>query len=45
VVIALTSPEPGATVTDLTAAVADTSRERIAELLAGPTGRAVLAWR
>ena len=44
-VITLTSPEPGANAIDLTAAVADTSRERIAELLAGPTGRAVLAWR
>jgi hypothetical protein len=45
VVIALGSPDPSAHVVELTAAVADAPRARVAELLQGPTGRAVLAWR
>ncbi|MGD0375722.1 MAG: HAD hydrolase family protein [Streptosporangiaceae bacterium] len=45
VVIALGSPHPASQFVDLTAAVADMPRTEIARLLAGPTGRAVLAWR
>ncbi len=45
VVIALGSPNPAPRVVELTAAVADTPRAEIAQLLTGPTGRAVLAWR
>ncbi|AFM17689.1 putative HAD superfamily hydrolase [Mycolicibacterium chubuense NBB4] len=44
-VIALGSPEPSDPLVDLTAAVADMPRAQIAQLLTGPTGRAVLAWR
>jgi hypothetical protein len=44
-VLALGSPYPDDTFVDLTAAVAGTPRAEIARLLAGPTGRAVLAWR
>ena len=44
-VIALGSPHPSAHLVDLAAAVADMPRPQIAQLLDGPTGRAVLAWR
>jgi len=44
-VIALGSPQPDSRFIDLTAAVADMPRAEIARLLAGPAGRAVLAWR
>jgi hydroxymethylpyrimidine pyrophosphatase-like HAD family hydrolase len=44
-VIALGSPRPSKHLVDLTAAVAGTPGAQIARLLAGPTGRAVLAWR
>jgi len=44
-VIALGYPDPAPHVVELTAAVADTTRAQIAQLLEGPTGRAVLAWR
>jgi hypothetical protein len=45
VVIALGSPHPASQLVDLTAAVADMPRARVAQLLEGPIGRAVLAWR
>ena len=44
-VIALGSPQPAGGLIDVTAAVADVPRADVARLLAGPTGRAVLAWR
>jgi len=44
-VITLGSPEPDSRFVNLTAAVADMPRAEIARLLAGPAGRAVLAWR
>lgn len=44
-VIALGSPQPSAALVDVTAAVADVPRAEVARLLAGPTGRGVLAWR
>jgi hypothetical protein len=44
-VIALGSPDPASQFVDLTAAVADLPRADIAQLLSGPPGRAVLAWR
>jgi hydroxymethylpyrimidine pyrophosphatase-like HAD family hydrolase len=44
-VIAVASPHPSPHLVDLAAAVADMPRAQIAQLLDGPTGRAVLAWR
>jgi hydroxymethylpyrimidine pyrophosphatase-like HAD family hydrolase len=44
-VIAVASPHPSPHLVDLAAAVADTSRAQVAQLLDGPRGRAVLAWR
>jgi hydroxymethylpyrimidine pyrophosphatase-like HAD family hydrolase len=44
-VIALGSPHPPSHLVELTAAVADAPRAQVAELLEGPTGRAVLARR
>lgn len=44
-VITLGSPEPASPFVDLTAAVAGLPRSAVARLLAGPPGRAVLAWR
>ncbi len=44
-VIAMCSPQPSSHLVDLTAAVADLPRAQIAQLLDGPAGRAVLAWR
>jgi hydroxymethylpyrimidine pyrophosphatase-like HAD family hydrolase/CheY-like chemotaxis protein len=44
-VIALGSPRPSDHLVDLTAAVANVPPARIARLLEGPAGRAVLAWR
>ena len=43
--IALGSPQPSASLVDVAAAVADVPRADMARLLAGPAGRAVLAWR
>ena len=44
-VITLGSARPESRFIDISAAVADMPRAEIARLLAGPTGRAVLAWR
>ena len=44
-VITLGSARPESRFIDITAAVADMPRTEIARLLAGPAGRAVLAWR
>lgn len=44
-VIALGSPQPSSALIDVSAAVAEVPRAEVARLLAGPTGRAVLAWR
>ena len=44
-VITLGSARPESRFIDITAAVADMPRAEIARLLAGPAGRAVLAWR
>ena len=44
-VITLGSARPDSRFVDITAAVADMPRAEIARLLAGPAGRAVLAWR
>jgi hypothetical protein len=44
-VITLGSARPESRLIDITAAVADMPRTEIARLLAGPAGRAVLAWR
>ncbi|UXA16058.1 HAD family hydrolase [Mycobacterium sp. SMC-4] len=44
-VIALASPDPSDHLVDLTAAVAGMPPAQMAQLLNGPTGRAVLAWR
>ncbi len=44
-VVALGSPQPPASLVDVTAAVAGVARAEVARVLTGPTGRAVLAWR
>jgi len=44
-VIAVGAPQPAAALVELTAAVADMPRAEVARLLAGPSSRAVLAWR